>query len=300
MRLRILIATAIGLASGFFCWLLLTRLQLGAADFTWAIHAAQDLLAHRNPYSSPLQLYPLPAALFGLPFVSTQPEIAAGIFYGVSSGLLAFGVSRDGYYRLLIFLAYPYWAGIITAQWTPLIMASAFFPFLLPATLAKPQLGLPVALTRLTRRGVFACIGILLLSLAVMPKWPLLWIANAGHYERFIPFLIFPGFLLVLALLRYRDRDALLLFFMAVMPQRWFYDTLILWLIPRSRRTIIWTVFLSWVPGIWRWYHTPHTYVQVGRWTVCFIYLPMLVVVLMRLITGDVADRVFDDKSQET
>ncbi len=170
--MRILIAASIGLASGFFCWLLLTHFQLGAADFTWAIRAAQDLLAHRNPYSTPLQLYPLPVAIFGLPFVWMRPEIAAGVFYGISSALLAFGLSREGYHRLLIFLAYPYWAGILTAQWPPLIMASAFFPFLLPATLAKPQIGLPVALTHLSRSGVLACIAVLLLSLAIMPRWP--------------------------------------------------------------------------------------------------------------------------------
>jgi hypothetical protein len=284
VRLRILIATSIGVASGCFCWLLLTHLQLGAADFTWAIRAAQDLLAHRNPYAAPMQFYPLPAAIFGLPFVWMRPEIAAGVFYGGSSALLAFGLSREGYHRLLIFLAYPYWAGILTAQWPPLMMASALFPLLLPATLVKPQIGLPVALTHLTRRGALACVVVLVLSLAVMPKWPMLWIANASHYERFIPLLILPGFLIALALLRYRDRDALLLLLMAVMPQRWFYDTFILWLIPKTRRAIVWTVFFSWAPGIWRWRHTPHSYVEVGRWTVCFIYLPMLVVVLGRFL----------------
>jgi hypothetical protein len=282
VRLRILIATAIGLASGFLCWLLMARLQLGAGDFTWAIRAAQDLLARRNPYSSPLQLYPLPAAVFGLPFMWMRPEIAAGIFYGSSTALLAFGLSRERYHRLLIFLAYPYWAGILTAQWPPLIMASAFFPLLLPATLAKPQIGLPVALTRFSRRGAIACAAVLLLSLAIAPKWPWLWMANAAHYERFVPLLVFPGFLLALAPLRHRDRDAMLLLLMAITPQRWFYDSFILWLIPKTRRAIVGTVFFSWVPGIWRWYHTPHTYHEVGRWSVCFIYLPMLVVVLMR------------------
>ena len=70
--------------------------HLGAGDFIWAIRAANDLLEKRNPYANPQQLYPLPAALFGLPFVSTAPEIAAGIFYGLSSALLTFGiVARD-------------------------------------------------------------------------------------------------------------------------------------------------------------------------------------------------------------
>jgi len=38
----------------------------------------------------------------------------------------------------------------------------------------------------------------------------------------------------------------------------------------------------SWGAGIWRWYHIPHSFTEVGRWTVLFIYLPMLAVVLLR------------------
>jgi hypothetical protein len=277
-----MISSAIGLASGGFCWFLLRHFNLGAADFNWAIWAAQDLLAHRNPYLRPGQLYPLPVAIFGLPFVWTRPEVAAGAFYGISSALMALGLSRKGYRYLLVFLAYPYWAGLMAGQWTPLIMASAFFPVLLPATLVKPQLGLPVFLTHASRRGILACIIVGAVSLAVMPSWPTLWIAQLGHYNRFVPLLVWPGPLLMLAILRYRDRDAVLLLLAACMPQRWFYDGFLLWLIPKTRREIVWTVFLSWVVGIWRWYHIPHSWLEVGRWTVVFIYLPMLVVVLCR------------------
>ncbi len=170
----------------------------------------------------------------------------------------------------------------MAGQWTPLIMASAFFPFLLPTTLVKPQLGLPVFLTRARRRGIAACMIVIAVSLAVMPSWPMLWIAQLAHYNRFVPLLVWPGPLLLLALLRYRDRDAILLLLAACMPQRWFYDGFLLWLIPKTRREIVWTVFFSWGVGIWRWYHIPHSWPEVGRWTVVFIYLPMLVVVLCR------------------
>jgi hypothetical protein len=282
VRLRIFISCAIGIASGGFCWFLLTRFHQGAADFGWAVRAAQFLLAHKNPYDTPLEQYPLTAALFGLPFVRLPPELAAGVFYGISSGLMAFGLSRLGYFRLLVFLAFPYWAGILTAQWSPLILASAFYPLLLPAVLTKPQIGLPVALTRMTRTGVLACLVFVGASLILMPSWPLLWIKQLGYYQHFIPLLVLPGPLLALALLRYRDRDTYFLLLMALMPQRWFFDTLTLWLIPKTRRQVIWTVFLSWIPGAWRWYHAPLSYEQVGRWTVLFIYLPMLAVILLR------------------
>jgi hypothetical protein len=279
---RLLIAGLIGLSTGVFCWYLMVRLHQGAGDFIWAIRAAQDLLARRNPYRSPYQLYPLPAALFGLPLTWLKPELAGGIFYGVSSALLAFGISRFGYERLLIFLAYPYWAGMITVQWIPIIMASAFFCALTPAILAKPQIGLPVLATHLNRKNVVIAIATLLLSLIVMPHWISLWLGNLGGYSRFIPLLVLPGPLLALALLRYKDWDSWLLFLAACMPQRWFYDPFSLWLIPKTRREIIYTAGLSWIPGIWRWYHPPHNFIEAGRWMVLWMYLPMLVVLFLR------------------
>jgi hypothetical protein len=195
---------------------------------------------------------------------------------------MAFGLSRDGYHRLLVFLAYPFWASLIAVQWAPLLMAAAFLPWLLPAALAKPQLGLPLALTAGTKRGLLACAIVLALSFLVMPRWPWFWTRWFHEYVRFIPFLVLPGPLLALAALRYRERDARLLLLMAAVPQRWFYDMLLLWLIPKSRREILATVGLSWLVGIWRWYHIPQNATQVARWTVLFMYLPMLVVVLAR------------------
>ncbi len=282
MRLRALISSIIGITTGGFCWFLLRHFHQDAGDFHWALWAAQDLLAHRNPYDRALQLYPVPTALFGLPFLGLRPEVAGAAFYGLSSTLMAFGLSRHGYHRLLVFLAYPYWAGLIAAQWSPLIFASAFFPLLLPATLVKPQLGLPVALTHLTKRGVFACTAVLALSLVLLPRWPWLWVTTFPGYVRFIPLLVLPGPLLALALLRYRERDARLLFLMAAMPQRWFYDPLLLWLIPKSRREILGTVAFSWIVAIWRWYHYPQGHLEVGRWIVLLFYLPMLIVVMAR------------------
>ncbi len=282
MRWRFAVSAAIGVASGAFCWFLMKHLHQDAGDFHWALHLADRVLARQNPYDTPLEQYPLTAALFALPFVRLQPEVAAALFWGVSSFFLALGLTRHGYTRLLIFLAYPYWAGILTVQWSPIIAASGFFPLLLPATMAKPQVGLPVFLTRLSWRGLLACLVVGLLSLAVIPGWPLLWLRQAQNYQHFIPILVLPGALLILALLRYRHRDANLLFVSALMPQRWFFDSFTLWLIPQSRREIIWTVFFSWGAGIWRWYHMPTSFTQVGRFTVIFLYLPMLAVVLLR------------------
>ena len=282
MRTRLAISALIGLLAGWCCFFLMRHFHQDAADFRWALHLAHRLLAGQNPYDTPYEQYPIPAGLFALPLVALTPELAAGIFWGISSALLAFGLTRHGYTRLLIFLAYPYWAGILTAQWSPIIASSALFPLLLPLTMAKPQVGLPIFLTRLSVRGLVACLLVGVVSIIVMPKWPLAWRNQLGNYQHFIPLLVLPGPILLLALFRYKHRDSWLLLLSALMPQRWFYDSFILWLIPKSRREVVWTVFFSWGAGIWRWYHIPHSFQQVGRWTVILFYVPMLVVLLQR------------------
>jgi hypothetical protein len=282
MRARIVISALIGVLAAFLCLSTMTKFHQGAADFGWSIHLAQRFLAGENPYDTPKEQYPFTAALFGMPFVRLRPELAAAIFWGLSSFSLALGLARDGYHRLLVFLAYPYWVGLLTAQWSPIIMASAFFPLLLPVTLAKPQVGLPILLTRISRRGLVACFVLGLLSLAILPCWPWLWLGQTGYYQHFFAILILPGPLVLLALLRYRDRDAWLLVLTSMMPQRWFFDSFILWLIPKSRRAIVATVAFSWCAGIWRAYHAPTSFDQVGRWIVISTYLPMLAIVLFR------------------
>jgi hypothetical protein len=282
MRKRIVVSAAVGAASGVFCWFLLCGLQQNAGDFRWALHLAQRLVARQNPYDTPLEQYPLTSAFFAFFFLRMRPEVAAGLFYGISSALLALGLTREGFRRLQVFFAYPYWAGLLTAQWSTIIAASAFFPLLLPATMAKPQVGLPIFLTRLTRRGLIACVLLAMLSLAVLPQWPTLWFHQTSYYEHFIPLLVFPGPVLLLVLFRYRDRDAWLLLLTALMPQRWFFDAFILWLIPKSRREILSTVAISWGAGIWRWYHQPINFTEVGRAAVLCLYLPMLAIVLFR------------------
>jgi hypothetical protein len=282
MRARITISALIGVLAGFLCQAVMTKFHQGAADFGWSIHLAQRFLAGKNPYDTPYEQYPFPAALFGMPFVHIRPEIAGSIFWGLSSFALALGLTREGYHRLLVFFAYPFWVGLLTAQWSTIIMASAFFPLLLPVTLAKPQVGLPVFLTRMSRRGVVACLIVALVSFALLPRWPWLWLGQTGYYQHFFAILIVPGPLVLLALLRYRDRDAWLLVLTALMPQRWFFDSFILWLIPKSQRAIIATIAFSWCAGIWRAYHPPTSFDQVGRWIVLSTYLPMLAIVLFR------------------
>jgi hypothetical protein len=121
----------------------------GAADFGWAVRAASTYWPEQNPYDTPLEQYPLTAAFLECPSSGCARRWRLPLFYGISSALLAFGISRHGYHRLLVFLAYPYWGGLLAVQWSNDIFSPAHSSLsCCQVTMAKPQLGLPVALTQ--------------------------------------------------------------------------------------------------------------------------------------------------------
>jgi hypothetical protein len=159
-------------------------------------------------------------------------------------------------------------------------MAAAFFPFLLPIVTAKPNVGLPVALRSLNFRWVSLTVAFLLLTIALMPSWPSTWWSKMGGYQSFLPVSQGAGWLLLLAASRYRDKDSRFLVLMSLIPQRWYYDALLLWLIPATTAELVATGVLSWAAFLL----TPETRSihQVAVLSVAFNYLPMLALVLSR------------------
>src|SRR5882724_8178824 len=260
-RKRLLLALA---ACGISAYLSLSAqvniTHIRGGDFHWAMTAGSDLLAGRDPYrypAAPLSIpYPLPTAFVGIPFSLFPPEIGAALFFGISSGLLAYCLTKgERYERLQIFTAMPFWFALIWTQWSPLIMASAFIPALLPVVLIKPQIALPVGLTHLTRIGIYCCVGVGIVSLILYPRWPFVWLSQIGQYQRFFPVTTPLGPFLLLALLRWRDKDARFFLLASLFPQRHFYDAFTLWLIPKTRKEILPTVLVSWGAWLWSAYH---------------------------------------------
>ncbi len=257
------------LSIGLLCCLLCLGFRLasdsGAGDFHWALGTAQSLLSGQDPYGfvpSAIRVpYPLPVALFGLPIIMLPPPVAAAVFFGFSAMLLSCGILRaDHPWRLLVFLSIPFWQAAMFAQWAPLITAAWFFPILAPLlVLVKPQAALPVALNRLTWRGVLLAILVLAVSLAIFPGWPVRWIQMIGEYETIIPALMLPlGPFLLLAALFPHDPRARLLLFMSVLPMRAEYDLIPLYLIPSTASQMLILVALS------LWNPIRHLYATAG------------------------------------
>ena len=284
-------AALVALASLALCLYARRVLYPGPGDFLWALRGARDLLAGRNPYVYPFSPdaipYPLPAALIGLPFARLPDDWAAACFFALSSGLLAYMLARRGAWRLLVFCSPSYLMALWFAQWTPLLVAMAFYPGLLCLLLVKPQTGLPLALTgRRTRAGyVAAGIG-LAVSLAIMPTWPLRWLAQLRPYEGIIPLLVLPGPLILLALLAWRQPGARLLLLMAAVPQRMFYDQFVLWLIPDTLRELLFLNYTAWLA----WGLRTYLHADWRLWVIVGFYFPALSLVLFRRFARSTTD----------
>ena len=290
LRTRISISVAIGLA------ILLIRLLPIARfgnDTAWPHCYARELLAGRDPYGPACQYYepgtgrlypanPLTTALLLLPFAPLSQAHTAALVAALSGGLAAFGLLRGGAaWRLLALASAPAVYALWFAQWAVLLLAVAFLPALLPLALAKPHIGLPVALTRLTWRRALACAAFVLLSLLVLPDWPWRWLAQVGGFNGFVPLLTLPGALLLLALARWRDPDARYVLLCALVPQRALYDAPILAAALRTRaEMLVWAgaSWLYWPLLLWLGDSQPHVALAV----VATAYLPLLALLLWR------------------
>ncbi|HEY0607560.1 MAG TPA: hypothetical protein VGD58_31870 [Herpetosiphonaceae bacterium] len=285
---RLAIALSLGIAGALLCYLRLTALDRGAGDLSWSLRGATELWSGHNPYHDPALgpgkpypfndalFYPLPALLIAMPLTPAPLPLAGAVFAGVSVGLLAWGIGRDHWRLWPLLLSAPLWSAVFTVQWSPLITAAALLPALLPLTLAKPNVGLPMLLAAPTRRSLVWSAVIVGLSVVILPSWPGDWLRNARQHTVFVPALVFPGMIVLLAVWRWHDPRARLLLLTALMPQRAIYDQLGLWLTARSWRQALLLSIGSWITLI-GWWLGP---AAVQRWIVVWMYLPAFAIVM--------------------
>ncbi len=289
----IIIACLIGLLTCVVS-IYLARMWGGdAGDFRYSLWPARDWLVGNEPYLphklnlDPLAVpYPFTAVLLATPLAWLPDQIAAGIFLGLGSSLLAwFILRRDEKWRLLLFFSWPFINNLIFIQWAPYITSMFFTPNLPFFVLIKPQLALPFAVTQKpTRIGLLLAGILLLVSLAFYPSWPMEWLKTVHNFIGFPPLFILPlGPILLLALIRYRDKRAWLLVFLAAMPQRMVYDQLGVLLIAENRMQQLFLVLCSWIslPALIffnGWNNVPWGW---KNWVLIESYLPALIIVLL-------------------
>ena len=174
-------------------------------DYYWSHWAGRRLLAGLDCYQIPPSPgyvpYPLTAPVLTLPLALMPLTLAAPLFAGVSTALLANALTRPEpgqappYWRLLAFCSFPYCMSLATLQWSPLLVAAMLMPALLPLNLAKPQYLIP-NLFQLNRRNLLACALLGIATLLIDPNWPWRWLRDLGPYTGFVPAIVCPPLVL--------------------------------------------------------------------------------------------------------
>jgi hypothetical protein len=237
--------------------------------------------------------YPLPALVVLAP-LGLLPVIAArAVFASVSAGLLAWGVTRDGWSRLPVFISVSFLVAIDLGQWSTLYAAAFFLPALGVIGIAKPNFAAPLIAGATRARTatwmVAGAVVLLIVSQMLRPGWHEAWFANLRSAPHFKPHVLRPlGFLMLLAALRWRRPEARWLLALSLIPQApSFYDQILLVVVCLTlRESLVFassTVVLFFYVG----FNTPQPdYASwgrlVGNGTLWICYFPALIMVLRR------------------
>jgi hypothetical protein len=235
------------------------------------------------------------------PFGMLPLQAARLLFAALSAALLAYAVTRDGMWRLIMFLSAPFWYAAIRAQWSPLIAAATLLPALGVLAALKPTVGAAVVFAQRTQRAqlviMVASIALVVASLLIDPAWPSGWLASIrgaaqitapiAHWRVGAP-------ILLLGLLRWRRPEARLLVALACVPQSTIiYEGLYFMLVPRTRRGLLVASLGSYVGYMWQSHYalTAATLEELqygaGDALVACFYLPALVAILRRPNEGE-------------
>jgi hypothetical protein len=288
---RLLLAILVGVFSAYISYHGLLRRNAGAADFQLPLTAARILLDGGNPYTDIefrstypynfLFYYPLPAVITAIPFtIINSPYLAGAIFFGFSSALMAYALlARDHWKFLPVFCSSAFFISASVAQWTPLIFGATLLPALSFLLACKPNLGTAGFFYSPSVKKLLLIGLTLAVSFIVFPSWFGFWFSNLRQSGSHIPpFLVLPlGPLLLTSAFFWRKPAGRLLFAMSIVPLvPWFYDPLLLWLVPGTLLTsfvlsgISWFAYLVWTENL---FHLPVTGIFVN-----LIYIPVLII----------------------
>jgi hypothetical protein len=220
-------------------------------------------------------------------------QLAAAVtFVWLSTFLLAYEVTRAGWFRVLMFATPAFVIAAGAAQWSPLLTASLFVPVVGYIFAAKPNIGLALAVCgsmRLRRNALIGAVVLTVISVALLPTWPMEWINSARNAQYAGPPLgRLGGFVILLVLLRWRRPEAWLVASLAAVPQTtYWYEVLPLFLVPASLAEMIMLAGACalGILGEKLLLTTTDNVIfnrQVGALLVAFVYLPATVLILRR------------------
>lgn len=301
-RAAALLALIAGIGAALVAYAFATQHE-GYGDFLAWWYGARVLLGGGDPYATPPDVapffideqlfYPLTALIATVPFARLPYHVALASFFGLGSGLLAYGVVRTAPHRLALFCSFPFLIAAQLGHWSPYVAAALLLPALGFLIAVKPNIGLAALVTRPSRPMILGALVLVVTSISAMPSWPGRWLAAMSQAPpHLVPVATWLGAPLVLAALRWRRPEARLLLVMSLLPQTaTFADQLMLFLVPQTRRQSLLLALIGVAGGI-AWMlqlrSGGHPALVGGPYVVASLYLPALVVVLRHPNVGNI------------
>ncbi len=299
-------AAGVGLAAGGLNWLGHRIPPPTSSDIDQVWVAAGALLDGHNPFDAVVDArrestvgyslyyalyYPLPAVLLLAPLARLPLELARAIWAGLGAALFAAAGLRYGRGLLVGLLSACFLNAVLQGQWSTYFTAAAVLPWLGFVWAAKPSIAAALFVGFPSRQALIGAVALVAVSVLVRPSWPGEWLGAVRNAE-LLPLVARPGgVLLLLALLRWRLPEGRLLAALACVPQTLgLYESLPLFLIPRSRWQGYLLAVLSFVAAFWALLLYPQPQGQPveavlgDRWPVLFVclYVPALLMILSR------------------
>jgi hypothetical protein len=226
--------------------------------------------------------------------------LAAVLFRAIASGAFVWAATRRSLAPAVVITSASAALAAESVQWSPLLGAAFGISWLGVFLSAKPSIGLAIFAARPTKFAVVGTVVLVAISLALMPTWPLDWVAalrhtslgTAGGTPYFAPLRTVGGASALLLLLRWRRPEARLVLALACVPQTpLLYETVPLFLVPATitEGGVLWLG--SWLVALWVSLAGPYDG-DLARFTVSAraigwcLYLPSVMIILRRSNIG--------------
>lgn len=254
-------------------------------------YAAGRTYSEGGPHRYPL-IYPGTAVVVVLPLAVLPDPLPLAVWTALGAGALAWALTRRGWWGLLAFASSSYYHAFFLVQWSPLVTAGIVGPWAGAVWAAKPTVGTALFAGWPSRKTAIVAALVTIASLILFPSWPREWISGLGALAHVRPPVLRPGgFLLLLALLRWRLPEARMLAALALVPHTTVaYETLPLFLVPQRKSEMILLTCLSVAAYVLSNRYAPGNEVNdlagalAGYWPywLVLMYLPALLMVLRR------------------
>lgn len=293
---RLAICLGIGVVAASITWVG----QPPGSDWDEIWYTSRGLLRSEDPYAVgdslhaagwryPL-IYPGTAVVLAAPLAVLPLRASQSAWNGLGSAGVAWVLTAQGLWGLMALGSAAFLHALLVVQWSPLLVAGLTAPWLGFVWAAKPTIGAALFVGWPSKQAFIGGVLLVLVSLAVIPDWPVKMWAGLWSAPHLIPIVARPGgALLLLALLRWRQPAARMLAVLALVPHTTTpYEMLPLFLIPRTPREMALLTLLSQVafglattlrPGD---LHQRLAETTAGQWPfwMGLVYFPALVMVL--------------------